>query len=148
LLQLADIQPSDSVLDVGCATGYSTALLSRVARRVIGLEQDADLVRIAVDALHDCGAGNASIVQGPLSDGNRASAPFNVIILEGAFERTPERLLSQLAEGGRLVGIFQNEAQGHAVLYLKEPGRVGRRIGFDASAPVLAGFRQPAGFVF
>jgi protein-L-isoaspartate(D-aspartate) O-methyltransferase len=148
LLQLAEIQPSDSVLDVGCATGYSTTLLSRVVRRVIGLEEDADLVRIAVDALHDCGAGNASVVQGPLCDGNRASAPFNVIILEGAFERTPERLLAQLAEGGRLVGIFQNEAQGHAVLYLKEPGRVGRRIGFDASAPVLAGFRQPAGFVF
>jgi protein-L-isoaspartate(D-aspartate) O-methyltransferase len=148
LLQFAEIQASDSVLDVGCGTGYSTAIISRVARRVVGLEQDADLVRIAIDALHSCGAQNASIVQGPLPDGNRADAPFDVIILEGAFEQTPERLLLQLADGGRLVGIFQNEAQGHAMLYLKEPGRTGHRIGFDAFAPVLAGFRQPAGFIF
>src|ERR1700722_12903694 len=84
LLQLAEIGPGDSVLDVGCTTGYSTAVLSRIARRVIGLEEDADLVRIAIDVLHNCDAGNASIVQGPLTGGNRASAPFDVIVLEGA----------------------------------------------------------------
>jgi protein-L-isoaspartate(D-aspartate) O-methyltransferase len=106
------------------------------------------LVRIAVEALHDCGVGNASVVQGSLPDGNRAGGPFDVIVVEGAFEQSPEKLLAQLAEGGRLVGIFRNEAQAHAVLYLKEPDRMGRRIGFDASAPVLGGFRQPAGFVF
>jgi protein-L-isoaspartate(D-aspartate) O-methyltransferase len=136
------------VLDVGCATGYSTAILSRISRHVIGLEQDADLVRIAVEALHDFAAANATVVQGAFTEGHRATAPYDVIILEGAFEQTPERLLTQLAEGGRLVGIFRNGAQGHAMLYLKEPGRMGRRIGFDASAPVLSGFRQPAGFVF
>lgn len=148
LLELAEIEPSDSVLDVGCATGYSTALLARIARRVIGLEQDADLVRIAVETVHGCGAENASVVQGPLPDGFRAAAPFDVVIVEGAFERSPENLLAQLKEGGRLVGILQNAQQGQAVLYLKEPGRIGRRIGFDASAPVLGGFRQPAGFIF
>jgi protein-L-isoaspartate(D-aspartate) O-methyltransferase len=148
LLQLAEIGPGDSVLDVGCTTGYSTAVLSRIARRVIGLEEDADLVRIAIDVLHNCDAGNASIVQGPLTGGNRASAPFDVIVLEGAFEQPPERLIAQLAEGGRLVGILQNGAHGQAMLYLKEPGRVGHMIGFDASAPVLAGFRQPAAFIF
>jgi protein-L-isoaspartate(D-aspartate) O-methyltransferase len=148
LLQFAEIEPTDRVLDVGCATGYSTAVLSRICRRVTGLEQDADLVRIAVEALHDCETGNASVVQGSLADGYRVGAPFDVIILEGAFEQSPEKLLAQLADGGRLVGILRNGAQGHAVLYLKEPGRIGRRIGFDASAPVLAGFRQPAGFVF
>ncbi|HTT82681.1 MAG TPA: protein-L-isoaspartate O-methyltransferase [Rhizomicrobium sp.] len=148
LLQFAEIQPSDSVLDVGCATGYSTAVLARISRRVIGLEYDADLVRIAVEALHECGARNASVVQGPLPDGYRGGAPFDVIIVEGGFQRSPEHLIAQLAEGGRLVGILQDEEHGRAILYLKEPGRVGRRIGFDASAPVLSGFRQPAGFVF
>lgn len=148
LLQLAEIKPSDTVLDVACATGYSAAVLSRLSRRVIGLEQDADLVRIAVEALHDCGAPNASVIQGPLAEGNRAAAPFDVVIVEGAFEQSPERLLAQLAEGGRLVGIHRNGAQGHALLYLKEQGRVGHRIGFDAFAPVLSDFRHPAGFVF
>jgi protein-L-isoaspartate(D-aspartate) O-methyltransferase len=148
LLQLADIKPSDSVLDVGCATGYSTAILARTAQRVVGLEQDADLVRIAVETLHDCGVANATVAQGSLVEGYRAAAPYDVIVLEGAFEQTPERLLSQLADGGRLVGVARKGAQGHAIVYLKEPKRVGRSIGFDASAPLLAGFGQPAGFVF
>jgi protein-L-isoaspartate(D-aspartate) O-methyltransferase len=148
LLQLAELEPSDSVLDVGCATGYSTAVLSRVSRRVIGLEQDADLVRIAVETVHGYGAKNASVVQGSLADGYRAGAPFDVIVLEGAFEQSPEKLLAQLAEGGRLVGICRNGAEGQAVLYLKETGRIGRRVGFDASAPILSGFKQPAGFIF
>jgi protein-L-isoaspartate(D-aspartate) O-methyltransferase len=148
LMVLAEIEPSDTVLDVGCATGYSTAVLSHVSQRVIGLEQDADLVRIAEGLLQESGARNAGVSQGAFPDGNRANAPYNVIIIEGAFEQQPEQLLAQLAEGGRLVGIHRNGNGAHAVLYLKEPGRVGRRIGFDASAPVLNGFRQPAGFVF
>jgi protein-L-isoaspartate(D-aspartate) O-methyltransferase len=147
LLRLAEIDESDSVLDVGCATGYSTAVLAAISRRVTGLEQDADLVRVAEDALRECGCRNASVVQGSLVDGHRGDAPYNVIVVEGAFEQTPEPLIAQLAEGGRLVGILQRAEQGHAVLYLKEQGRIGRRIGFDASARVLSGFRRAAEFV-
>ncbi|MGH6878209.1 MAG: protein-L-isoaspartate O-methyltransferase family protein [Rhizomicrobium sp.] len=148
LLQLAEIRPSDSVLDVGCTTGYSTAVLAKIARRVVGLEEDADLVRIASDTLRETGILNASIAQGALVEGNRAGAPFDVIIIEGAIEQTPQKLLAQLAEGGRMVAISRRDAQGHAILFLKEPDRLGRRIAFDAWAPVLSGFRQPAGFMF
>ena len=49
LIQLAQIAATDSVLDVGCVTGYSTAVIARLAARVIALEQDADLVRVASD---------------------------------------------------------------------------------------------------
>ena len=54
LLQLAAVAPNDSVLDVACATGYSTAVIAKLAKTVIGLEQDADLVRIASEAVHSC----------------------------------------------------------------------------------------------
>jgi protein-L-isoaspartate(D-aspartate) O-methyltransferase len=148
LLRLAEILPTDSVLDVGCATGYSTAVLSRVCARVVGLEQDADLVRIASETVAATSAPNAKIVQGVLADGCGAMAPYDVIVVAGAIEAAPLALLAQLADGGRLVAIVRNEAQGHAVLYLNEQGRIGRRIAFDASIPVLAGFRQPVGFVF
>ncbi len=47
LLQLAAVTPNDTVLDLACATGYSTAVIAKLAKTVIGLEQDADLVRIA-----------------------------------------------------------------------------------------------------
>jgi protein-L-isoaspartate(D-aspartate) O-methyltransferase len=148
LLRLAEIFPEDKVLDVGCTAGYSTAVLSLIAGRVVGLEQDADLVRVASEAVRTLPAPNATVVQNSLPDGYGTAAPYDVIVIEGAIEAAPHALLAQLADGGRLVTIVRNEVQGHAVLYLNEQGRIGRRVAFDASAHVLAGFRQPAGFVF
>jgi protein-L-isoaspartate(D-aspartate) O-methyltransferase len=148
LAQLAEIKPTDAVLDVACATGYSTAVLARVAGKVTGLEEDADLVRIAVETVGSLGASNASVVQGGLSDGHKLAAPYDVIFVNGAIEVRPDALLAQLAEGGRLVAIFKPNAQGHGTVFLKEHGRVGSRADFDAASPVLAGFRQEVGFVF
>ncbi|HEY5336934.1 MAG TPA: protein-L-isoaspartate O-methyltransferase [Rhizomicrobium sp.] len=148
LLQLAQVAPTDSVLDVGCATGYSTAVLGMLAGRVTGLEQDADLVRVASDMVSAVAARNATIVQGSLSDGFKGNAPYDVIFVNGAIETRPEALLAQLAEGGRLVAILKTEAHSRANVFVRENGRVGARADFDADAPILAGFRQKAGFVF
>jgi len=148
MLQLAEIAPGDSVLDVGCATGYSTAVLAKLAARVIGLEEDADLVRVASDMLAAVGARNTAVVQGALAGGHAAAAPYDVIFIDGAVERVPDALLAQLADGGRLVTVLQHGPQGRAALFLREDGHVGHRAAFDACAPLLAGFRQPAGFVF
>lgn len=148
LLQLAEIAPTDTVLDVGCATGYSTVVLAKLAKTVVGLEQDADLVRLASEMVPAEGATNASVVQGSLSEGHRARAPYDVIFLNGAIERAPESLLGQLGEGGRLVAILQTGAQGMAYLFERNKGHVGSRAVFDAAAPKLAGFGQPIGFVF
>ncbi|HXL99892.1 MAG TPA: protein-L-isoaspartate O-methyltransferase [Rhizomicrobium sp.] len=148
LLQLAEILPGDKVLDVGCATGYSTAVLAKIAQHVIGLEQDADLVRIASDMIPAVGAANVQVIQGGLAQGYPAGAPYDVILINGAVEQVPEALLAQLAEGGRLVTVIQQGAQGRATVFLRQDGHVGHRAAFDAAAPILAGFRQPAGFVF
>lgn len=148
LLQLAQIAPTDKVLDVACATGYSTAVLAKLAAKVTGLEQDADLVRVASDMIGAVGARNATIVQGSLADGFKAGAPYDVIFVNGAIETRPETLLAQLAEGGRLVGILKTDTHSRANLFLREHGKVGTRADFDADAPILAGFRQKAGFVF
>src|SRR5258706_7822207 len=96
LLQLADVGPDDTVLDVACATGYSTAILARLARSVVALEQDADLVRVAVDAIVSVGASNATVVQGSLVEGVQNRAPFNVIFVNGAVGARPAVLLAQL----------------------------------------------------
>ena len=148
LVQLASIAPTDTILDVGCATGYSTAILARLGKSVMALEQDADLVRIAPDMLQAVKAGNASVVQGSLADGYRLKAPYDVIFINGAIEGEPEKLLSQLAEGGRLVAIMHKGELGRAQLFVRREGHIGRRADFDASVPLLAGFRIPAGFVF
>ena len=148
LLQLAAVTPNDSALDLACATGYSTAVIAKLARTVIGLEQDADLVRVASEAVHSAGVKNATIAQGALIDGFAAKAPYDVIFINGAVEFVPDALLAQLGEGGRLVAVIKSGELGRATLYLREHGRVGQRVAFDAAAHPLVGFRNTVGFVF
>ena len=148
LLQLAQIAPEDKVLDVACATGYSTAVLGKLAAKVTGLEQDADLVRVASDQLAAVSARNTAIVQGSLADGFKDAAPYDVIFVNGTIEVRPESLLAQLAEGGRLVAVLKTDTHSRANIFLRRHGKVGTRADFDADAPILAGFRQKAGFVF
>jgi len=148
LLQLAQIGPVDRVLDIGCVTGYSTAVIAKLSTSVIGLEQDADLVRMACDAVPATGARNAAVVQGMLAEGFRDKAAYDVIFMDGAVEKVPDALLAQLADGGRLVTVVRHGELAKATLYLREHGRVGHRTAFDASAPLLPGFRETVGFVF
>ena len=146
LLQLAEISAEDRILDVGCATGYSAAVLARLGAEVVALEQDADLVRAASQLLADA-VGRVEVVQGGLVEGVKGQAPYDVIFINGAVEQVPESLLGQLAEGGRLVTVI-NDGQSRSWLFLKEKGKVGKRPDFDAEVPVLAGFRKAVGFVF
>lgn len=145
-LQLAAIRAEDRLLDVGCGTGYSAAILARLGKNVVALEQDADLVRLASGLLER--EPNIQVTQGALIEGFKAGGLYDVIFVNGAIEAEPATLLSQLEEGGRLVCFEQAGAQGRAVLYLKEHGQVGRRVDFDATVPLLAGFKKHVGFVF
>jgi protein-L-isoaspartate(D-aspartate) O-methyltransferase len=148
LLVLTGVSPADRVLDVGCAPGYSTAVLALLAKSVVAVEQDADLVRVASDRLSAVGAANATVVQNALVEGAKAGSPYDVIVVEGGIEEAPQTLLSQLGEGGRLVAVLQQGAHGRAHLFVRENGRIGSRPDFDASVPVLVGFRKSVGFVF
>jgi protein-L-isoaspartate(D-aspartate) O-methyltransferase len=148
LLQLAEIRASDRVLDVGCLTGYSTLVSSRLAQHVVGVEEDGELKRVAEKNLAVAGATNVAIVEAPLAQGWPKGAPFDAIVINGAIEVEPNALLDQLADGGRLVVIVRDRAAGHARLYLKHEGVVSERPAFDARLPLLPGFRKAAGFVF
>jgi len=146
LVQLAAIGASDRVLDVGCGTGYSTAILAELGAEVIGLEQDSDLAAAATENLR--GSANTEIVCGRLSEGLPAKGPFDVIFLNGAVEDAPAALLQQLKNGGRLLCIVRDGAAGHARVYLKHDGAVGERSAFDATVPVLPGFEKSRSFAF
>ncbi len=145
LIQAAEIGPQDRVLDVGCATGYSTALLAGLAQRVIGLEEDPSL---AATARGNLAAVGVEVVTGPLPNGWLAGAPYDVILLNGAAEVVPERLLQQLADGGRLVGVVGRLPATKATRYVATAGKVSPVPVFDATAPALPGFAEAPAFVF
>src|SRR6202012_4813274 len=96
-LQLVRITPEDRVLDVGCGTGYSSAVLGRLGKSVVALEQDADLVRIASEGLARAD-GQIEVTQGALIEGFKMGGPYDVILVNGAIEAKPDILLSQLDE--------------------------------------------------
>ncbi|MDA7949783.1 MAG: protein-L-isoaspartate O-methyltransferase [Hyphomicrobiaceae bacterium] len=148
LIQLADVGRNDLVLDVGCATGYSTAVLARLADSVVGLESDDRLAEQAGQALMDLEADNAAIVTGPLNEGYASEGSFDVILLNGAVPVVSGALLEQLKDGGRLVAILAEAGFGQAYLYRKSGSRVSHRPAFDAGGPLLPGFEREKEFVF
>jgi protein-L-isoaspartate(D-aspartate) O-methyltransferase len=148
LVQMAEIGASDRVLDVGCATGYASALLARLAHSVVALESDNMLAQRARAALAAIGADNAEVVVGRLDEGWRAGAPYDAILVDGATEVTPQALLSQLKPAGRLVAVVGRGPASKAMLYRAAPGGTGAVPVFDATAPVLPGFAAAPAFVF
>ena len=146
LIQAADLNATDRVLDVGCVTGYAAALLARIAGEVVALEQDAALAEAARAALVPL--PNVGVMSGPLIEGWAQGAPYDAILLEGATELAPDMLLRQLKDGGRLVCVLGAGPGAKATLYRRSGEEFGARTLFDAAAPVLPGFVKPPEFAF
>lgn len=148
LIQAADIRDDDIVLDVGCASGYSSAVLSRLAGKVVALEEDAALAALAKANLATLAATNVSVRTGVLADGVPDRAPFDAIILNGSTQIVPTALIRQLKDGGRLVCVLGGPPMGKATIYRSVSGHATGQSIFDAAAPPLPGFSEPTEFVF
>jgi len=164
LVQAGNIRTTDRVLVVGSTTGYSAAVVSRLANAVVALEESPALADAARNTLRHLGLGTVAPVIGRLVDGWPAAAPFDVILVEGGVETVPDGLFAQLSEGGRLVTVMyggagggQEEGQGEgplqgqvgkATLFRSIRGEVGGRPLFDCAAPLLPGFEKAPAFVF
>ncbi|MBS7546289.1 protein-L-isoaspartate O-methyltransferase family protein [Ancylobacter oerskovii] len=148
LLQAAEIGEGDLVLDVGASTGYSTAVLARLAGQVVALEEDGELADKGAGVLTELGLLNAAYVKGPLTAGWPAEAPYDAILLNGSVDEAPQALLSQLKPGGRLVAVIGRGRAGRATVFTNTAGGIGSRVVFDAAVPTLPGFEAAPGFVF
>lgn len=146
LLQLANIMPTDVVLDVACGSGYSTAVIAGLASAVVGVEDDKALADEADARISDLEIGNAAIVSAPLQRGVASEAPFDVIIIEGVVDRVPQNLLDQLSEHGRLVTYVAAGRTGIATLFVRSGKDVTSRQDFDANMPKLHAFDKSAEF--
>jgi protein-L-isoaspartate(D-aspartate) O-methyltransferase len=148
MLQAAEIMDTDKVLVVGCATGYTAALAAKLAGQVMATESDPSLAAKAGGVLAQIGLGNVTVQVAAAAEGDTAQAPFDVIVLNGATEITPDRLYRQLKDGGRLVGVFAMTQPPRAAIVTRSHDDFGHRALFDATAPVLPGLERLPAFVF
>ena len=148
LVQLAAIKPGDFVLDIGAGTGYSSAVLSKLAGAVVALEEDAALAARAQGVLSNLGYDTVAVVEGPLREGYAAQGPYDVILIEGAVQSVPDEIIAQLKDDGRLVVVEGVGNAGVARLYVKQGGVTSPRRAFNAAVRPLPGFHSAPAFEF
>jgi protein-L-isoaspartate(D-aspartate) O-methyltransferase len=103
MIQAAEIEAGDTVLEIGAGSGYAAAVISRIADKVIAIERQHDLVEVATERLKRLGYDNVEIVEGDGTRGCPDEAPFDAILAAASGSHVPEPLLAQLAPGGRIV---------------------------------------------
>jgi protein-L-isoaspartate(D-aspartate) O-methyltransferase len=152
LLEHAHVKSHETVLDVGSAMGYSSAVLSKMAQKVVALEEDEKLSSEAKKLLFSY--PNIESVHDPLQNGFSASGPYDLILIEGAIQFLPQALTDQLCEGGRLVAIEHDEnakiavaGLGKLVEYKKLRGEMYKNVLEDASISLLPAFKKPQQFI-
>ena len=146
MLDALDIQPDELVLDIGAGTGYSAAVMARLAEAVIALEEDESLAGEAQTTLTEIGADNVVLHEGALAEGAADLGPYDVIVLEGAVEHLPDTLADQLKDGGRMAVLFVEGRLGTVRIGYKIDGQMNWRFSFNAGAPVLPGFQRHSAF--
>lgn len=147
MLEAADLQPDELVLDIGSGLGYSAALAAHLSEAVIALEEDADRVTEAERALAEAGIDNVAVVEGPLAEGAKKLGPYDAILVQGSVQHMPDGLIDQLKDGGRIIAIFQEGSLGVVRVGYLMDGAVSWRFAFNAGAPVLPGFEAERAFV-
>lgn len=103
MTELLEVVPHHRAMEIGTGSGYQAAVLSHLAREVIGVEMQPELVAYARERLQKSGCRNVTVVQGDGWQGHAAGAPYDRIVVTAAPESVPTALLDQLAVNGRMV---------------------------------------------
>ena len=103
ICQALETDGTETVLEVGTGSGYSTAVLAQLVRQVITIERVAELASFARNMLADLGSANVEVIEGDGSAGLPERAPFEGIAVHATAPAAPRSLLGQVAPGGRLV---------------------------------------------
>jgi protein-L-isoaspartate(D-aspartate) O-methyltransferase len=149
LVQLADIKPDERVLDLGCATGYSAAVLAAISGSVVAVEPDPDLAAAARSNLATEGVANVEVVTGPIETAARGHGAFDVVIIEGLVEEVPPALWAQLKDRGRVVALVAERGKPPvAHVYVRTGDAIAGRAEFNAMMPAVESASRPEEFVF
>jgi protein-L-isoaspartate(D-aspartate) O-methyltransferase len=123
ICQALELDGGERVLEIGTGSGYSAAVLSRLAGEVISIERVATLAAGAERVLTELGVENVEIVVADGSLGAPSRAPFDAIAVHATAPAPPPSLFAQIAVGGRLVipiaagevdllTVFERDAEG------------------------------------
>lgn len=145
MLSEAGLRGNERALVIGAATGYSAAVVARLAASVIALEEQPDLVAFARAALEGTGV---ELVEGPLTEGHAAGAPYDFILIDGAVEQVPQVIVDQVADGGQVALALLEGGVSRLAVGRVVAGAFGTAAFSDAAAAVLPGFQKPRGFRF
>ena len=148
LIQFLELEDNAIVLEVGCGTGYGSAVMARLAQTVVGLEADPALAETATQTLSALGIDNVVVVVGSLPAGWPSEGPYDAILVSGAVPEVPAGLLQQLKDGGRLTAVVASEGMSKAMIWQRSGPHFSPRTLFDASATALPGFERKPQFVF
>ena len=132
MTQMLKLKGDENVLEVGTGSGYQAAILGQIAREVHTIERHASLASQAERVLAELSLANVQVHVGDGSLGWPANAPYQAIIVTAAAPHTPQPLLEQLDEGGRLV--IPVGSPGNQILELWE--RQGAKYSHEQSLPV------------
>ena len=116
LLQDAAVQKHEKVLEIGAGSGYMAALLAHRAQRVVSLEIEPELARMARANLQKAGIHNAEVLELDGAAGVKGDGPFDVVVLSGSVAEVPQVLLAQVKIGGRLIGVVGDEPMMYATV--------------------------------
>ena len=148
MTELAAVQPTDRVLEIGTGSGYQAAVLALLARFVFSLERVAGLAATARERLARLEFRNVTVQLMDGSLGWRAQAPFDAIVATAAAPSLPAALTEQLTDGGRLVIPIGTLKQQELVLVRRSGDRLEEsRHGAAGFVPLVGrdGFREPGG---
>jgi len=148
LLVETRIAADERVLIVGAGTGYSAAVIARLAGSVVALEEDAALAATARQLLPSVDADAVEVVEGPLAGGWASGAPYDVVFIDGAYEELPGAILAQVRDGGRIAGVIVDGGVPRGRVGVVASGAFGGVPFGDIGAPLLPGFRKPQAFQF
>ena len=145
MLSEARLRGHERALVIGAATGYSAAVVARLAASVTAVEESPALIGFAERALDGTGV---ELVEGPLVEGYQAGAPYDFILIDGAVEFVPQAIVGQIADGGEFSLAMIDEGVTRLCVGRVVAGAFGTTAVSDAAAAILPGFRKARGFSF
>lgn len=147
-IQALALEPTDKVLEIGTGSGYMAALLAHRADFVVSLEINPVLAQTAQQNLAAAGVRNVHVETADGSRGCAERGPFDVIVISGGIPAVPDRILAQLAPGGRLLAVAgETQAMLAQVVTCEKPDTYRVTPLFETNLPWLRNFAG-TGFVF